>query len=79
MAQGDEIDALTLFERDNWMCHLCDRRINRRLRLPNWWAATIDHVIPLSKGGTHTWDNVRASHAYCNFKKSDCLPQLAAS
>lgn len=74
MAQGDEIDALTLFERDEWWCHLCDNKINRRLRLPNWWAATIDHVIPLSQGGTHTWDNVKAAHAKCNFDKANAIP-----
>ena len=74
MAEGDDIDSLTLFERDGWLCHLCDNEINRKLRLPNWWAATIDHVIPLSKGGTHTWDNVKAAHAYCNFAKANAVP-----
>ena len=28
-----------------------------------------DHVIPLSKGGTHTWDNVRLAHMGCNAGK----------
>lgn len=77
MAEGDEIDSLTLFERDGWWCHLCDNKINRRLRLPNWWAATIDHVIPLSQGGTHTWDNVKAAHAKCNFDKANAI-QIAS-
>lgn len=29
----------------------------------------IDHVIPLVKGGSHTLENVRPSHAICNLKK----------
>lgn len=32
---------------------------------------TIDHIIPLSKGGTHTWDNVRLAHMSCNAGKRD--------
>ena len=29
----------------------------------------IDHVIPLSRGGTHTYDNLHATHALCNQRK----------
>ena len=32
---------------------------------------TIDHIIPLSKGGTHTWNNVRLAHMACNAGKCD--------
>ena len=32
---------------------------------------TIDHIIPLSKGGSHTWDNVRLAHMACNAGKCD--------
>lgn len=32
---------------------------------------SIEHVIPISKGGTHTWDNVRLAHHYCNTIKSN--------
>jgi len=34
-------------------------------------AATIEHIRPLSHGGTHTWDNVAPAHARCNFEKGD--------
>lgn len=34
-------------------------------------CATIDHIIPLSKGGTHTYNNVQLAHYICNSKKSD--------
>ncbi|WP_210434349.1 HNH endonuclease [Virgibacillus sp. SK37] len=32
---------------------------------------SIEHVIPISKGGTHTWDNVKLAHRKCNNLKSD--------
>ena len=70
-AQGDYIDSLVLFELYGWTCCICARKIDKRLRCPNYWAATIDHVIPLSKGGTHTWDNVRPAHWKCNMDKGN--------
>jgi len=70
-AQGDEIDHLVLFEKFNWTCGICDGNINRRYRFPHLWAATVDHIVPISKGGTHTWDNVRPAHAKCNFERGN--------
>jgi len=32
---------------------------------------SIEHVVPISKGGTHTWDNVKLAHHYCNSIKTD--------
>lgn len=34
-------------------------------------AFTIDHVVPLARGGSDTIDNVRAAHRACNRAKSD--------
>lgn len=73
MLAGDDIDPLTLFERDGWMCHLCEQEIQPHRRCPDPQAATMDHIVPLSLGGTHTWDNVKASHALCNFRKGASL------
>lgn len=70
---GDDIDHLTLFELHGWMCWNCKTEINRFLRFPHFMAATVEHIIPLSRGGTHTWDNVAPSHAKCNFEKGDSL------
>jgi len=33
--------------------------------------ASMDHTHPLSKGGTHTWDNVQLVHLICNLRKSN--------
>lgn len=49
-----------VFARDGGRCAYCG--------LP---ATSIDHVIPRSKGGGHTWDNVVASCGRCNHVKAD--------
>jgi 5-methylcytosine-specific restriction endonuclease McrA len=52
-------------------CHICNGPIDlnapRQCGKPGWEKGLqIDHVMPLSKGGTDTLDNVRPSHGYCN-------------
>jgi 5-methylcytosine-specific restriction endonuclease McrA len=32
-------------------------------------SPTIDHIIPMAKGGGHIWDNVQVAHAICNSTK----------
>ena len=60
---------LDIFERDGWACQLCGRRINRRLRHPHRLSKTIDHIVPLSKGGFDCPKNVQAAHFGCNSGK----------
>lgn len=68
-ATGEKIDRLAIFERDGWTCQLCDKPVDKMLRFPLAMAATLDHIIPLCQGGTHTSDNVQLAHAVCNFLK----------
>ena len=56
-------------------CHLCntpiDLKASRQCGYPGWENGLhIDHVIPLSKGGDDTLENVRPSHGQCNIIKS---------
>jgi len=51
-----------LMRRDNYRCAYCDRR-----------AETIDHVVPRSRGGPHSWENCVASCTTCNHRKADRL------
>jgi 5-methylcytosine-specific restriction endonuclease McrA len=41
------------------------------LRRPSPWSVSLDHIVPVSKGGTHTRDNVQAAHLRCNQAKGD--------
>ena len=58
-----------IFERDGWICQLCGRKINRRLKYPNPRSKSIDHIVPLSKGGNDSPSNVQAAHLRCNMIK----------
>lgn len=73
-SKGDQIDALVLFNLHAWTCYLCRGQIDHRKRCPDYRAATIEHLIPLAAGGTHTWDNVVPAHAKCNFDKGSQSP-----
>jgi hypothetical protein len=53
--------------RDNWVCHLCGNTVIPKAGtayVPD--GATVDHIIPIAKGGTHTWENVAVAHRSCN-------------
>ena len=57
------VNRREIFRRDQHTCQYCGN--TKRL--------TIDHVIPRSKGGTHTWDNVVTACESCNSAKGDRL------
>ena len=38
---------------------------------------SIDHTVPVSKGGTHTWDNVQLAHFYCNRVKGNNIKKIS--
>lgn len=73
MAKGDNIIHVQVFDRDGWICYLCNQKIDKSLRGDSWMRATIDHIIPICKGGTHTYDNCAAAHWLCNMEKGDKL------
>ena len=53
-------------DRDGAECHLCGYAVNLDLRWPDRQCASIDHVVPVSKGGVDTLANVRLAHWHCN-------------
>jgi 5-methylcytosine-specific restriction endonuclease McrA len=69
----DPSPALTnaaLFSRDRMLCMYCGDHFSRG-------ELTRDHVIPLSKGGKDTWENVVSACLSCNVGKGCHTPQQA--
>jgi 5-methylcytosine-specific restriction endonuclease McrA len=58
-----------IFGRDRGICYLCNQAIDYDLSRPNQMSFSIDHIIPISKGGDDTPDNVASSHLSCNQSK----------
>lgn len=60
------VNRRAIFLRDDATCQYCARP-----------AENIDHVIPRSQGGAHSWDNVVAACRRCNTKKGGRTPEQA--
>jgi 5-methylcytosine-specific restriction endonuclease McrA len=58
-----KITRRAVFARDRWTCQYCGSRSN----------LTVDHVVPRSKGGGSSWENIVTSCAPCNRRKGDAL------
>jgi 5-methylcytosine-specific restriction endonuclease McrA len=65
--EARKVSRRAVLARDNHRCQYCGSRMH----------LTIDHVIPRSRGGTTTWDNIVTSCAPCNARKGDRLPREA--
>jgi 5-methylcytosine-specific restriction endonuclease McrA len=62
-----KITRRAVFARDGWQCMYCGAKT----------SLTVDHVIPRSKGGGSTWENIVTCCAPCNRRKGDRLPKQA--
>lgn len=56
------------------ICAICGKPVDKSLKFPHPWSATIDHIIPIDKGG-HPSDlaNLQLTHFTCNRQKSNKL------
>jgi 5-methylcytosine-specific restriction endonuclease McrA len=72
--RGGEVENFTdteIFIRDGWVCQLCGDPIARDLHYPDPMSVSLDHVVPISKGGHHTRANVQTAHLRCNISKGN--------
>lgn len=53
-------------ERDRWRCGICGGAVSRDRTWPDVLAASLDHILPVSREGTNDPENVRLSHLRCN-------------
>ena len=57
------------------VCAICGRPVNFSLKFPDPWSATLDHIVPIAKGGDPaSLENLQLAHLQCNRMKSTRLP-----
>lgn len=68
--QGVKLTKKNIFMRDKYTCQYTGKRVDPK-------NADIDHIIPKSKGGKNTWDNLVVSSKDINRKKGSRTPEEA--
>ena len=68
LALSVRLSRQNIFLRDNHTCQYCYKQFSEK-------KLTVDHVMPLSKGGRHEWTNVVTACAKCNNHKGDKSPE----
>lgn len=73
----ENVDRLSVFQRDEYKCWICGKKtlsdfaLSEGSSCPHPDSPTLDHVIPLSKGGPHSYSNTKCACFLCNCLKSD--------
>jgi 5-methylcytosine-specific restriction endonuclease McrA len=63
-----ELSRKNVLRRDNMKCQYCGKKSSQM---------TIDHIVPKSRGGQDSWDNLVAACVRCNNKKGNRTPDEA--
>jgi RNA polymerase subunit RPABC4/transcription elongation factor Spt4 len=77
-AEAEKFSRTAVFDADGWVCQLCDHPVNPALRYPHPGSVSLDHIIPLSRGGAHRRDNAQTAHLQCNRQKGATLAEGVA-
>lgn len=75
VARVEKFSHLEVFERDGWRCGICGEAVDGGLAYPDRRSASLDHIIPIARGGQHERSNVQLAHLVCNQWKHARLPE----
>ena len=70
---GDKITLARLLLRDGAVCRLCGLMTDHESEPQSATYPSVDHIVPLSQGGAHRWQNVRIVHRLCNTMRGNRL------
>lgn len=68
---------LKIAARDGWQCHLCKGYVDPKAE--GLGAPTLDHLVPVSLGGSNADENLKLAHAGCNHQRGNALLQEATA
>lgn len=60
-----------LYRRDGGVCQICGKELSFDIDPQSGDYPSIDHIIPLARGGLHQWNNVQLACRRCNWEKGD--------
>lgn len=69
-----EVDLEALWVEQDGRCGICRSSIDRSLKWPDPFSPSVDHIIPLVKGGAHSQENLQWACLVCNLSKGARLP-----
>lgn len=75
---GATIESFThqeIFERDAWTCGICNTPVDQTLSYPDPMSSSLDHVVPLARGGEHSRGNTRLAHLNCNVRRGTAVDE----
>lgn len=55
------------------ICGICGRPVDKSIKYPHPLSPTVDHIIPIARGGSSDLENLQLAHRCCNRQKSDKL------
>jgi HNH endonuclease len=70
----EDFPAIEVFAANQWICQLCKKPVDQQKQYPDPLSPSLDHIIPLSRGGGHVLANVQLAHYICNVRKGSSLP-----
>lgn len=70
---GDLVLLQDLVARRGVICAWCGEAIDLRVEWPDPLSKSIDHIVPISRGGSHELSNCQLMHLGCNSQKGDRL------
>lgn len=69
LAAVEDVVSIEVYDRALWVCGICGCGIPRVTIWPHPESASLDHVIPISLGGAHSYANTQPAHLVCNMRK----------
>ena len=68
-----DADRFAIYERDGWICQLCNEPVDRDAHYLADWAASLDHIEPRSAAliPDDSPSNLRTAHRWCNSVRGD--------
>jgi hypothetical protein len=73
------IKSVLVYRNSKWICGICKQPIDACVKWPDPQSPSVDHIVPLTKGGLHIYENVQATHLRCNIQKGNRLEEIDAS